>query len=731
VSDRAAATGSRRRARHLVASAVLGFAASLGAGVLVVTGVTGPVEAVLVDRLQRLRGERPVDPRVVLVEIDARSLDRYGRWPWPRTRIAELIRALDAGGASVIALDVVFGEPSRFGPGFDLRSEDEELAATLAEAGSVVLSFFLRESVPLEAPVTQTGGGARFRADPANVETSRVDLAIEPPGGFPLREYPAVAPNLNLFAAAAASQGFVTAERQAGVARHVPLIARYRGEVYPSLPVRAVQRHLGAPLEVAADARGLPAIRLSGATVVTDGRGRLWLDYPGPGRRLDAVSVVDVLEGRAPPAAFRDRVVLVGATDPGLGDTSATPFGDELPGVEIHGVVAENLLSGRYLRDGGAPRLMSLAALLLLGPAVALLVALVERYWLGSLLAGVLILLWPVAAYGALVGPGWHLELGAPLLAGGIALVAVLRYQVGVVDARAREIRRVFGRYVSTEIVDEMLREPERVRLGGDRRELTVLFADLGGFTSLAENCDPETLTTLVNRIFTPLTRRVLAEGGTLDKYMGDALMAIFGAPVARADHAVRACRAAVGMIDELEHLNEQLRRERLLPEGVSLRLGVGLNTGEMVVGNMGSADIFDYTVLGDAVNLGSRIEGVTRLYDTAILVSGTTASAAGHQAFLFRELDRVRVKGRQEAVAIYELMAPRPAPAALEEQARRYGAALGAFRARRFAEAAAAFEALAREGDQPAARLASRAGVLAAAVPGPDWDAVEILTSK
>jgi adenylate cyclase len=696
----------------------------------VVTGVTGPVEAVLVDRLQRLRGERPVDPRIVLVEIDAESLDRYGQWPWPRTRMAELTRAIHAGGASVIALDVVFGEPSRSGADFDLRFEDEELAAALAEAGSVVLSFFLRERPPLVGRAPSSGPDG-FRADPANVETSRVDVVIEPPGGFPLRDYPAVTPNLDLFAAAAASQGFTTAERQAGVARHLPLIARYRGAVYPSLPLRAVQRYLGIPLEVGADARGLPAIRLPSGPVVTDGRGRLWLDYPGPGRMLDAVSVADVLEGRVPPAVFRDRVVFVGATDPGLGDTSATPFGRELPGVEIHGVVAENLLSGRYLRDGGAPRFISIAVLLLVGPVVAVLVALVERHWLGSLLAGGVMLAWPVAAYGALVGPGWHLELAAPLLAGGLALLAALRYQVGVVDARAREIRRIFGRYVSAEIVEEMLRDPERVRLGGERKELTVLFADLRGFTSLSERLDPETLTSLVNRIFTPLTRRVLAEGGTLDKYIGDALMAIFGAPVARADHAVRACRAALGMIDELERLNALLLREGLLPEGVALGLRVGLSTGEMVVGNMGSDEVFDYTVLGDAVNLGSRIEGCNAIYGTAILTSEPTAAAAGDGEFLFREVDRVRVKGRLEAVAIHELMARRPAPPALEDRARRYGEALASFRARRFTDAVAAFDALGRDGDPPAARLAARAAVYAAAPPGSEWEPVEVLTTK
>jgi adenylate cyclase len=515
------------------------------------------------------------------------------------------------------------------------------------------------------------------------------------------------------------------------VARHLPLVARYQNEVYPSLPLRAVQRYLGSTLEVAADARGLPAVRLTGRVVVTDGRGRVWLDYPGRSGFFDTVSVADVLEGRAPAAMFRDRLVLVGAAAAGLGDTSATPFGVEIPGVEIHGVVAENLLSGRYLRDGGAPRLVSLGALVLLGPIAALMVALVERHWIGSLLAASVTLVWAMVAYWALVGPGWHLELAAPLLAGGLALTGALRYQVGVVDARAREIRRVFTHYVSPDIVDEMLQDPERVRLGGERRELTVLFSDIRGFTSISERLPADALTSLVNRIFTPLTHRVLDEGGTLDKYMGDALMAFFGAPAARADHAARGCRAALGMIEALAQLNDMFRREGVLPPGAVLRLGVGVNTGEMVVGNMGSDEVFAYTVLGDSVNLGSRLEGCNKIYGTTILLAETTVAAAGAGEFLFREIDHVKVKGREQAVAIYELMARQPAPPALAERAQRYAWALAAFQGRRFDEAALAFQRLAREGDPPSAVLASRAAAFAQTPPGPEWEPVEVLSGK
>jgi adenylate cyclase len=258
-----------------------------------------------------------------------------------------------------------------------------------------------------------------------------------------------------------------------------------------------------------------------------------------------------------------------------------------------------------------------------------------------------------------------------------------------------------------------------------------VLFSDIRGFTSISERMSSEELVQVLNQYFTPMTRLVLAEGGTLDKYMGDALMAFFGAPVALPDHAARGCRAALAMKVKLAELNAGWRAEGKLPEGAGLGIGIGLNSGDMSVGNMGSEDVFDYTVIGDNVNLGSRIEGLNKLYGTEVLVSAATVAAAGVEAFLFRELDRVRVKGKTEPVAILELMAERPAPRELEERARRFARALALYRDRRFEEAASAFEALAAEGDGPAATVAKRARHLAREGAPADWEPVETLTSK
>jgi adenylate cyclase len=374
----------------------------------------------------------------------------------------------------------------------------------------------------------------------------------------------------------------------------------------------------------------------------------------------------------------------------------------------------------------------SLAALLLVGPLVAYLVSAIEHHLVGSLVAIAAVLAWPVACYAAFRALGWHLQMVPPVLAGGAALVVALRFQVGWVDAQARQVRRTFQRYVSAAIVEEMLRHPERVTLGGERREMTVLFSDIRGFTTLAESLDSEQVVRLLNEFFTPMTRLVLDAGGTLDKYMGDALMAFFGAPVAQTDHAERACAAALSMRDELARLNAGWQAGGRFAPGKALGIGIGLNSGPMSVGNMGSDQIFDYTVIGDEVNLGSRVEGLNKLYGTEVLVTGATAAAA-EGAFLFRELDRVRVKGKSEAVALFELLARRPAPPETEARATAFAEALALYRNRDFATAAEAFGTLAEEhpDDGPASVFAERSRRFAVEPPPAEWDAVETLTSK
>jgi len=770
----------RARTRHRWIALALGLAASLAVLALEAARVLEPVEAVVTDLQMRLRGPEPADPRVAIVAIDEESVEALGRWPWPRTCLAALIRGLDEAGARVIALDIVLSEPTRSPPGIDLSVEDRALAEAIREARGVVLGYFFRRGAAAGAAPSPAGSAVELESVPLAVSSAAVPasaaaagpatptaelvpaptnsadaVCYAPPAGAddrtlnapsfsvvrggPYRSIarrPGAEPNLDLFEDQAAAQGFFSNEREEGVQRRYDLVIAHGERYYPALALSAVAEFLGEPLSIHPYQGVLPEVRIGERRVRADEFGRLWIDYRGPSGTFAPYPAVRVIDGSVPPGTFDGKLVFIGATETGIGDLAATPFGSEVPGVEMHANAADNLLNGRFLQDTALQYGWSLVALLAIGPLVALLVSSVERrrrYLLGSAAAIALVLAWPVVCHLAYRVAGWHLQVVPPVLAGGVALVAALRFQVGTVEARARWIRRAFQRYVSEAVVEEMLRDPEReLALGGEQREMTVLFSDIRGFTTLAEGLPPEVVVRLLNEFFTPMTRLVLAEGGTLDKYMGDAMMAFFGAPVAQADHAARACAAALAMREELVRLNRRWRAEGRLAEGQELGIGIGLNSGVMSVGNMGSDQVFDYTVIGDNVNLGSRVEGLNKLYGSEILVTGATAEAAGWD-FLFRELDRVRVKGKTEAVALFELLALRPAPADAEARAEAFAKGLEAYRRRRFNEAAETFQALveAQPHDGPAAVFLARCRRYRFEPPPPDWDAVEVLTTK
>jgi adenylate cyclase len=673
-------------------------------------------EELAADLMMRARGRLPPDHRVVVCAVDAASLSQFGAWPWRRTRVAELIDRLKADGAKVIAMDVVFSTPSPHDADYDLTADDGVLAASLAKAGNVVPGYyFRRERIALNAETLE-------RAAYNEVE-------LRQPLPVPVR--PGVEANLPLFAGAAIDQGFFSHERESGVLRHYTLATRYGEDYYPPLALRATEVFLGGGGLALASRSGVVEVKLAGRTVLADERGGLWVNYRGPAKTFDTIPAGDVLAGRTPAGTFRGRLVFIGVTETGVGDVQSSPFGSEMAGVEVHANVADNLLNRRYIQDTGLLAAVSLLAVVLLALAVALLVLRTASHRVGAVAAAVLVIAWPLLAYAAFAFGSRHLQVVSPVLAGVLSLVLSLRVRVAAEEERAQHIRQTFEHYVSGGVVEEMLRHPEQVKLGGERRDLTVLFSDIRGFTSISETLDPEALVRLLNEFFTPMTRLVLENGGTLDKYMGDALMAFFGAPVAHPDHAHRACRTTLAMRAELVHLNEGWHRDGKLPSHLTLGIGIGLNSGEMSVGNVGSETVFGYTVIGDNVNLGSRIEGLNKDYGSHILVSEFTARAAA-EGFLFRELDSVRVKGKLKPVGIYELLAAAPAPPDQVERATLYAQGLAAYRARDFAAAEAIFGDLAeRLDDGPGKIFRERCHHYQEDPPPADWDGVEVRKTK
>ncbi|MFL6233598.1 MAG: CHASE2 domain-containing protein [Thermoanaerobaculia bacterium] len=672
-------------------------------------------EDLATDLMMQARGKLRPDPRIVVCAVDGDSVHKLGRWPWRRTLVAELIDRLRADGAKVIALDIVFSDPSPHDTDYNLLADDRVLAASIKNAGKVVLGYFFRPE-----PIA-------IHAETLEREVYNQVLLRQP---LPVPVRPGVEANLPLFAGAAIDQGFFSHERESGVLRHYALAMRYGEGYYPPLALRAAEVFLDSPGLTLASRSGVAEVKLGNREILANERGELWVNYLGPARTFPTIPAWKVLAGQA-PGAFRDRLVFVGLTETGVGDVQSTPFGLEIPGVEVHANIADNLLRRRYILDTGLLRGISLLAAALLALAVALLVLRPARHLLGAAAAAVLVLGWPLLAYAAFIARGWHLQAVAPMLSGVLALVLSLRVRVAAEEERSQRIRQTFEHYVSGGVVEEMLRHPERVKLGGERREMTVLFSDIRGFTSISETLDPEALVRLLNEFFTPMTRLVLENGGTLDKYMGDALMAFFGAPLAHPDHAARACRAAIAMREELVRLNEGWHRDGKLPPHLTLGIGIGLNSGEMSVGNVGSEVVFGYTVIGDNVNLGSRIEGLNKDYGSQILVSEFTARSAGG-GFLFRELDWVRVKGKQKPVGIHELLDAAPSSPDQTERAALFAQGLAAYRAQDFTGAAALFADLADRLDDGTGRIfQERCRHYQEEPPSADWDGVEVRKTK
>jgi adenylate cyclase len=609
--------------------------------------------------------------------------------------------------------DAIFSEPARCG-----EKEDEALAAAVARAGNVVLGFYLTQIEP-------RGGAAPLLPSP-------VEVAVVPPGGFPeVPVYRGIETNIPVLGQASTLGGhFVIQPDSDGTVRHYPMVLAYGGQLYPSLALRAVQVFLGKPpISVRPYEGNLPLARLGDLEIPTSEKGELWINFRGRfGRTFPYYPIADVLSGAVPADSFRNRLVFVGATETGIGDIRTSPFDTTVPGVEVHATVADNLLRGRFIRDGAPETILGILAVLVLGPICGAAAGLTRRPALGAIVTGAALLLYVVAAQGAFTSLSRHVYLFVPIVAGLLGYTAGAVWRNVFSEAKARQIRRTFQQYVSHSIVEEMLQDPDRVRLGGEKRDLTVLFSDIRGFTSLSEKLSPEQVVSLLNEYLTPMTRIILNNGGTLDKYMGDAIMAFFGAPVAQDDHPRRAVLAAIRMREELVSLNREWAR-RGLP---AVHSGIGINTGAMAVGNMGSTMIFDYTVIGDHVNLGSRLEGLTKTYGVEIVVSEHT-EARVRDSFRLREIDRVRVKGKDEPVRIFELMGAAEDPAAVPGFLDAFAAGIAAYREGRLDRARERFGAAraARPDDPPTLLYLARLEHLRESPPTGDWDGVTDFAEK
>ena len=705
------------------------------------------------DLRLRSRPARQPSPAVALAMVDEKSLDTEGRWPWPRSKIAELVDRLSEDGAKVIAFDIGFLEPDEnsrlqflhelgqqmqglaienegLSAFIQMSREDADHDRVLAEAvkrasADVVLGYFFH----------MDDGAEGYQLKPRAIEQhlQRIDKSKYP---FVMYEDPdmevrpfiqAYAPESNipvLTDVAAASGYFSITSDVDGIVRWMPLMMQAGGELFPPLGVVAAWYYLNQPsLIVDVGRYGVDGVRMGKRFIPTNESGQLLIDYPGPVKTFPHYSISDILSGVLPVGTFQDKVVVVGATATGTYDIRSTPISPVYPGAEIHAAVIDNILTGRFLTRPNWSEIYDLIAIVVLG-----LLAGVALSRLGALkglvvTAGLFVLHVLVARW--LFGHlGVWLNLVYPLLALSMTYIALTVYYYVTEERERQKIKGAFTHYVSAEVIDTMLEDPSRLKLGGDEKVLTVLFSDLQGFTSTSERYTPTQMIDLLSEYYALMTEQVFDYGGMLKEYVGDELMAIFGAPMEQAQHAKQACAAALAMRDRRAVLRDEWARLGR----PYLHARTGINSGLMLVGNLGSKYRFAYGVLGDHVNLGSRLEGLNKAYQTEILIGENTAELVNGD-FLLREIDMVQVVGREQAVRIYELLgrAGTSLPPEQEKAYSSYAAGLEAYRQQSWDDAIGLFSeclSLWKE-DGPSLTMLERCEIFQKTPPPEAWDGV------
>jgi adenylate cyclase len=697
------------------------------------------------DQLQRI-WPRPYQVAPVrIVDIDDASLEKVGQWPWPRSEIARLVDRLTELGAAAIVFDVVFAEPDRTAPlrivdGWGEHVLDAALARrlrALPDPDAVLAASIAQAPVVTGFALTQDPGGRTPLA------RHGVAQAGDDPRQFLLPYRGAVSNLPELEQAARGNGSFAIDHDPDGLIRRVPFLYRLGDDLYPSLAAEALRVALGASTYLIrssgasgsisfGERSGILGVRLTPEVEVpTDAEGRLWLHFtePQPWRYVPAWQVLD---GSADAGRIEGQIALIGTSATGLKDIRATPLDPAAPGVVVHAEAIEQALLGHFLRRPDWASGAEILFTLVWGVLLILLIRRTGAIW--SAAVGVLGIIGAAAASWIafreallLFDPVFPSLAGASVYLTG-SLVNYLHAEV----ERSR-IRGAFSHYLAPALVRELAQHPEKLRLGGETRDMTILFMDIRGFTTLSEQMKPQKLIHVLNSFLTPMTERILERSGTIDKYMGDCIMSFWNAPLDNAQHASDACAAALAMVEELDRVNERLFAEAPEPY-LPLQVGIGLNSGSCCVGNMGSEQRFDYSVLGDEVNLASRLEGQSKFYGVTIVIGENTRERAPGLATL--ELDLIRVKGKSQPVRIHALLGNTLVAESSSFQAQRaaHDEMLKLYRAREFRRALEALEdcAQGRVGLRTLYDIYRERVLQYLETPPPDdWDAVYVAKSK
>jgi adenylate cyclase len=614
------------------------------------------------DFYQSLRPRETVSRPVVIVDIDEASLKEIGQWPWPRTILADLVTRLTELGVVAIGFDIIFAEPDRMSPSIaatsfrNLDDDTRNKLRTLPSNDEVFAQAIGRSRVVVGQAGSATAA-PRSQAEAA----LQTGFAVRGPDATPfLVTFAGLLRNVPVIEQAAAGRGvFSVLPERDGIVRRVPLVMRAQGAMAPSLSIELLRVVTNSSaILVRTDQAGVQSVAVPGLQVPTDQNGRFWVHFNkhDPARY---VSAKDVLQGRVPRDRVEGKLVLMGTSAVGLLDIKTTPVSAAIPGVEIHAQILESALTKSSLTYPN----YAVGVELLVAVFVGLMIIIVAP----MLRASTIIALGAIVA-AALIGTSWYLysqynlliDFTYPLISSALVYLALVFMNYVKEQKQRQQIRAAFGYYLSPALVEQLARSPEKLVLGGEERRMTVLFSDVRGFTTISEHYkhDPQGLTRLMNQFLTPLTNSIIERKGTIDKYIGDAIMAFWNAPLDDPQQEINACEAALEMLARADKLNQQFKREAEQNGGkyMPLNVGIGLNTGPCVVGNMGSDFRFNYSVLGDTVNVASRLEARTKDYGVPIVIGAQTEQQA-KEKFATIEIDRIQVKGKSEPETVFTVL--------------------------------------------------------------------------
>jgi adenylate cyclase len=690
---------------------------------------------------------------IMMALVDERSLDTEGRWPWPRAKLATLVDILSQDGARVIGFDIGFLEPDE-NSHLALIHQFSQKVEALAINHPQLADFIQESSQRADNDVALANAIKRSSAAVVlgyffHMHAADLDSRIEPDDieqqlkriyaskypfimyqepkidGVPFLKAYAPESNLDMFTEATASSGYFSLmSDQDGVVRWMPLIIQGGEELFPPLAVLCAWHYLGKPqLLVQVGRYGVEGVQMGQRFIPTDETGQLLINYLGPPKTFPHISISDILSGKLPKGTFTDKIVLVGATATGTYDMRSTPLSLVYPGAEIQATVIDNILTQRFMVKPQWSTIYDLFAIITLGVLIGIALPRMSAFK-GLMCAMGLFIVHIVVAYWLFTHFGVWLNLVYPLLVISTSYTALTVYDYVTEERERKKIKGAFTHYVAPVVIEEMLKDPGRLKLGGDEKVITVLFSDLQGFTSYSERYAPHEMIEVLSEYYTRMTEQIFVYEGMLIGYVGDELIASFGAPLAQSDHAERACAAALAMREHRALLRtewDKLGRPPLIAR-------TGINSGLMLVGNLGSTYRFAYSVLGDHVNLGSRLEGLNKVYGTEILLGENTAPLV-EKSFLLREIDLVRVVGREQPVRIYELLAHigTPLPKEQEKAFSFYAAGFDAYRQQRWSAALGLFqEALALwRADGPSQTMAQRCQMYQKTPPPEGWEGV------